>query len=274
MRCVAYLAGLLAALLLSSPERAIAQSSDYTTLTSPESAKNWHLTLGAGLRRQPDYAGSNDYFFKPRPIVSLGRGLRSTWWAAEDDAISIGFFSGKAWRVGFSGNLLWERKASVNPALIGVPDVRFGVEAGGFVEFYPTPWLRARADLRRGFAAHDGLIAEVKLDAFTRIGQAWTIGAGPRMSIASADYVRTYFGATPGLAGNGGLLQRYNAGVHSLGAIAQATYHWSERLRTTAYAEYKHLVGDAVKSPLVRNFGSRDSLTLGISASYSFDLGF
>jgi outer membrane scaffolding protein for murein synthesis (MipA/OmpV family) len=270
MRCVAFFAGLMACLPFSAAS--LAQSGDYGTLTSPQSAQNWNLTLGAGLHYQPDYVGSNDYVFRPKPIISLGRGLKSNWWAAQDDALSIGFFSGQGWRIGFSGNLLWERKASTNPALVGLPETKFGVEAGGFVEFYPTSWLRARADLRRGFIAHDALVADFKLDAFTRIGNAWTIGTGPRMSVVGADYVRTYFGGFA--AGGGGLLQRYNAGVHSVGAIAQATYHWNERLSTTAYAEYKHLVGDAAKAPIVSVFGKRDSITLGVSASYSFDLGF
>ncbi|WP_054143448.1 MipA/OmpV family protein [Bosea sp. AAP35] len=274
MRSVAFLTGLVACLLLSPADRAAAQSPEYSTLTSPQSAQNWTLTLGAGLHRQPDYLGSNDYIFRPKPIISLGRGLKSTWWSAEDDAISIGFFSGTAWRVGFSGNLLWERKASTNRALIGVPDVKFGAEAGAFVEFYPASWLRARVDLRRGIVAHDGLVAEMKLDAFARINDTWKLGIGPRMVVTSADYVRTYFGSIPGAAGTGGLLQRFNSGVLSYGAIAQATYYWSERLQTTAYVEYKHLVGDAAKSPVVRGFGSRDSITVGVSASYAFDLGF
>ena len=42
---------------------------------SQESATNWNLTLGAGVRYQPDYQGSDNYLFRPRPIVSLGRGL-------------------------------------------------------------------------------------------------------------------------------------------------------------------------------------------------------
>jgi outer membrane protein len=273
MRCVAYLAGLAACLALSSPERAFAQSSDYTQLTSPQSAQNWYLTVGAGLRYQPDYLGSDDYVFRARPIISLGRGLKSTWWSAEDDAmLSIGVFSGQGWRIGFSGDLLWKRSAKVNPALVAVPATKFGGEAGGFVEFYPTSWLRARADIRRGIVAHDGIVADLKLDAFSNVG-SWTFGIGPRMRIASADYVRTYFGTRGAQPGTGGLLQRFNAGVHSVGALAQATYHWSDRFQTTTYVEYKRLVGDATRSPIVRPFGSRNSLTIGISASYSFDTG-
>jgi outer membrane protein len=273
MRSVAFLAGLLACLFLSPGERALAQSPDYTTLTSPQSAQNWYLTLGAGIRYQPDYTGSDDYVFRARPIISLGRGLKSTWWSAEDDAmLSIGVFSGQGWRVGFSGDLLWKRSADVNPALIAVPSTKFGAEAGGFVEFYPTSWLRARADVRRGIVAHDGVVADFKLDAFTTVG-AWTLGAGPRMRVASADYIRTYFGTGGAQPGTGGLLQRFNAGVNTVGALAQITYNWSDNLKTTAYVEYKRLVGDATRSAIVRPYGSRDSLTIGLSASYSFDTG-
>lgn len=273
MRCVAYLAGLSTCLALSLPGQAQAQSRDYTTLTSPQSAQNWYITLGAGVRYQPDYTGSDDYVFRARPIISLGRGLKSTWWSAEDDAmLSIGVFSGQGWRIGFSGDLLWKRSAKVNPALIAVPATKFGAELGGFAEFYPTSWLRGRVDLRRGVAAHDGVVADFKLDAFSTVG-TWTLGIGPRMRIASADYVRTYFGTGGAMPGTGGLLQRYNAGVHTVGALAQVTYHWSEQLKTTAYVEYKRIVGDAARSPIVRPFGSRDSFTFGLSASYSFDTG-
>lgn len=273
MRCVAYLAGLSTCLALSLPGQAQAQSRDYSTLTSPQSAQNWYITLGAGVRYQPDYTGSDDYVFRARPIISLGKGLKSTWWSAEDDAmLSIGIFSGQGWRIGFSGDLLWKRSAKVNPALVAVPATKFGAELGGFAEFYPTSWLRGRVDLRRGIVAHDGVVADFKLDAFSTVG-TWTLGVGPRMRITSADYVRTYFGTRGAMPGTGGLLQRYNAGVHSVGALAQVTYHWSDQLKTTAYVEYKRLVGDATRSPIVRPFGSRDSLTFGLSASYSFDTG-
>ena len=273
MRCVAYLAGLVIGLALALPGQAKAQSRDYTQLTSPQSAQNWYLTVGAGLRYQPDYAGSDDYIFRARPIISLGKGLKSTWWSAEDDAmLSIGVFSGQGWRIGFSGDLLWKRSAKVNPALVAVPATKFGAEAGGFVEFYPTSWLRGRVDVRRGIVAHDGVVADFKLDAFSTVG-TWTLGIGPRMRIASADYIRTYFGTGGAMPGTGGLLQRFNAGVHSYGALAQVTYNWSDQLKTTAYVEYKRLVGDATRSAIVRPFGSRDSFTFGLSASYSFDTG-
>lgn len=273
MRCVAYLAGLALCLALSLTGRAEAQSRDYSTLTSPQPAQNWYLTLGAGVRYQPDYTGSKDYVFRASPIISLGRGLKSTWWSAEDDAmLSIGVFSGQGWRIGFSGDLLWKRDAKLNHALVAVPATKFGAEAGGFVEFYPTSWLRGRVDVRRGIVAHDGVVADLKLDAFTTIG-AWTLGVGPRMRIASADYVRTYFGTYGAMPGTGGFLQRFNAGVHTVGALAQLTYAWSDNFKTTAYVEYKHLVGDATRSPIVRPFGSRDSFTIGLSASYSFDTG-
>ena len=34
---------------------------------------------GAGVRYQPDYTGSDDYVFRARPIISLGKAGRSRW---------------------------------------------------------------------------------------------------------------------------------------------------------------------------------------------------
>ena len=103
------------------------------------------------------------------------------------------------------------------------------------------------------------------IDQYPELFTGWT----------ESDYAELYsrFGTGGAMPGTGGMLQRFNAGVHSIGALAQVTYHWSDQLKTTAYVEYKRLVGDATRSPIVRPFGSRDSITVGVSASYAFDLG-
>ena len=36
------------------------------------------------------------------------------------------------------------------------------------------------------------------------------------------------------------------------------------------FARYERLVGDAAKSPIVREFGSRNQLSAGIGLSYTF----
>jgi outer membrane protein len=257
-------------ILLAGATPALAQDS----LTSPERIENWNVTFGGGLRYEPDYLGSNDYAFRPRPILRFERGLGSRWWSAEDDMIGVGFLEGENWRFGASGAFLWQRVDNSNRALRGLGTVGFGFELGVFAEYYVMPWLRARADIRRGFFAHDALLADFKLDAFKKISDRWTIGIGPRLSVVSDDYNRTYFGVTPAQAAASNLrVSRPGGGLQSYGALLQVTYHWSKRAETTGYIEYKRLVGDAARSDIVSRFGSPDQFVFGIATTWTIDLG-
>jgi outer membrane protein len=235
---------------------------------------NWNLTLGLGARVTPTFLGSSEYAIRPRPVFGLSRGLRSRWHSAEDDAIGPGLLFGENWRVGVSGALLWERRESSDRRLRGLGNVPFGFEAGLFAEYYVLPWLRARADLRRGFLSHDAFRGELKLDAFGSLTPNLSFGLGPRVVLATADFNRSYFGISAAQAAASGLpAYRPKGGVESIGVLAQATYAWTPRLRTTVSAEYRQLMGDAGQAPLVRQRGSRDQFSFGLSTSYTFDLG-
>lgn len=249
-------------------------ASAQNSLTSPEPVQNWNLTIGAGLRYTPDYLGSNDYVVRPRGIVSIGRGLGSRWWSAEDDNPGIGLFQGENWRTGLTGAIIWERKASSNSALRGLGNIGYGFEAGVFGEYYVQPWLRARVDVRRGFIADDAMMADLKLDAFGRLSDKITFGIGPRLSLAGTDYFRTYYGITPLQSMYSGYaVSRPTGGVLSYGGLVQATYFWTPRLKTTGYVEYKRLAGDAASAAIVKRQGSANQFTLGLSTSWTVDLG-
>ncbi len=182
---------------------------------------------------------------------------------------------GDAWRAGATGKLLWGRRERDDAALRGLGDVRFGGEAGAFVEVYPLSWLRARAELRRGFLAHDAPMGDVKLDAFARIGERWIVAAGPRLSLAGGDHQRTYFGVDARQSAASGLpVFRPEGGVLSFGVAAQVTYQWTARLETTAYASANRLTGDAARSPLVTQRGSRDQFGAGVSTAGPSTRGF
>jgi outer membrane protein len=258
---------LVAGLVFSSlTANAFAQS-------APES-NNWNLTLGVGARVTPGFLGSSEYSIRPRPVFGLSRGLTSRWHSAADDAIGPGLLFGDKWRVGLSGAILWERRESSDRRLRGLGNEPFGFEAGVFAEYYVLPWLRARADLRRGFLAHDAFRGELKLDAFGSLTQNLSFGLGPRVVLATNDFNRTYFGVSAAQVAASGLpAYRPKGGVESIGFLTQATYAWTPRLRTTVSAEYRQLVGDAGRAPLVRQRGSRDQFSFGLATSYTFDLG-
>ena len=64
-----------------------------------------------------------------------------------------------------------------------------------------------------------------------------------------------------------------SGGITSVGATLGASYNWSEQWSTTAYVTYKHLVGDAADSPIVKQFGSENQVGVGLTVSYSFGFG-
>ena len=49
--------------------------------------------------------------------------------------------------------------------------------------------------------------------------------------------------------------------------------HLVEQWSTTAFVTYKHLVGDAADSPIVKQFGSENQVGVGLTVSYSFGYG-
>lgn len=152
--------------------------------------------------------------------------------------------------------------------------VPFGVEIGGFGEYYPTTWLRARVDLRQAVGGHRGLVSELKLDAFTDPNAQWSFGAGPRLTIVNTKYVDSYFSVSPAEAvASGYPVYNGKGGLHSVGALAQATYRWTPAVKSTAYVKYDILTGGASKAPVVVSpLGSRHQLELGFSTAWTFNL--
>ncbi len=234
----------------------------------------WQMTVGAGVRMQPTYAGADRFSIAFRPIISFGRAGAVRWWSAEDDAISFGLVNGDNWRAGAGAAVVMPRSGKDQRRLNGLDKVPFGVEIGGFGEYYPTHWLRARADLRQAVRGHQGLVSELKLDAFTDPNAVWSFGAGPRLTIVNTRYIDSYYSVSPAEAAASGYpVYRGKGGVHSVGALAQATYRWTPAVKSTAYVKYDYLTGGASRAPIVVSpLGSRHQLELGFSTSWSFDL--
>ena len=59
--------------------------------------------------------------------------------------------------------------------------------------------------------------------------------------------------------------------TESIGAGAAITWQVNDKIETSAFGEYKRLVGPAGDSSLVRQRGDRDQFLVGVSATYRFD---
>jgi len=264
----------LAALFLAGTASVSAQAADPLSTLLPESPSGWIVTLKGNLRAQPTYPGADDLSFIGYPSFSLRRAGTVERFSSPDDGLSFSFLDDSALRFGAVGRYQGGRYLQDDRRLAGLNKINWAIEPGLFVEYWPVDFLRARAEIRHGINGHDGFVADLGLDVVQTFG-AFTVSAGPRLSLGDGEFTRTYFGVTPEEAVLNGQVEAYrpSGGITSVGATASASYNWSEQWATTAFVSYKRLVGDAADSPIVRTFGSENQVGLGLTVSYSFGIG-
>ncbi|WP_243369352.1 MipA/OmpV family protein [Microvirga solisilvae] len=263
----------LATLLLAGSASVSAMAADPTFTQVPALPSGWIVTLKANVGVRPTYPGADDMGFIGYPSLSFRRVGTVERFSAPDDGLSFSFLDDSAFRIGVVGRFQGGRYYEDNEELIGLRKIDWALEPGVFVEYWPVEFLRARAELRHGVNGHHGFVADLGLDVVQSFG-ALTVSAGPRLSLGDDDFTETYFGVTPLEAALNGQVEAYSpsGGITSVGALASASYKWSEQWSSTAFVSYKHLVGDAADSPIVREFGSEHQFGLGLTVSYSFGI--
>ncbi|MEO9337356.1 MipA/OmpV family protein [Mesorhizobium sp. SB112] len=260
------LAALSGALLLGSAGVANAQSG------SAWYSGDWSLTIGAAGSVSPEYEGAKDYLFRATPMISFGRTGTITRFSSRNDNISFAVYDNETVRVGVAGKFIFRRDDGDSDDLRGLDPVRFGGELGGFVEVYATDWLRIRGEVRHGIRSHKGVVADVSADAFQDVTPTIRISGGPRISFASADYFDAYYGVNSAESAASGLGQYSpGGGVRSAGVGGAVTWKTTDKVTTSLFGEYSRLMGPAKDSTLVRERGSPDQFTVGVSATYRFD---
>lgn len=233
---------------------------------------DWKLIVGGTAMMAPDFEGSKDLMFRALPIISLGKAGPEARFTSRNDNISVSLFDNGAVRAGATGKIVFERDDDDSDELEGLDPVRWGVELGGFAEFYPTDWMRVRGEVRHGIRSYSGIVADVAVDAFVDVTNTVRVSAGPRISFASADYFDAYYGVDAEESVASGLSE-YDpgGGLKSIGIGGAYDWKTTEKLTTSFFAEYERLMGPAADSSLVEEKGSPNQFTFGVSASYRFD---
>jgi outer membrane scaffolding protein for murein synthesis (MipA/OmpV family) len=260
---------LLATLMAVAIAQSGARAADlFASLLSGE----WSLTLGAAGFVAPDYEGSDQYQLMAAPIISLGRKGSLTRFSSRNDSASFAILDTGTFRIGPAGRILLPRNDGDSADLRGLRDVPWGIEAGLFMDVYPTDWLRLRAEVRHGIHAHHGVVADAWADAFTNLTPTLRLSGGPRLSLATQDYFETYFGVTPAESLASGLaVYAPDGGFRSAGLGAALTWQTTDTISTSVFAEYRRLLGPAAQSSLVEERGTPNQFLFGISASHRFD---
>ena len=231
---------------------------------------DWYLTVGATGLVAPNFEGGKKYLLSASPIISLGKAGPAARFVSRNDNISLALVDDGGVRAGLTGKLLFSR--SSDDELNGLDPVRWGGEVGGFFEFYPTDWLRARAELRHGIRAHDGFVADIAADAFYDVTPNVRISGGPRVSFASSGYFDAYYGVNAEEAVASGLSEYHpGGGLKSAGLGGAVTWKVTEPMTASLFGEYSRLMGPAADSSLVKERGDRNQFTVGVSTTYRFD---
>lgn len=233
---------------------------------------NWSLTVGASTYFAPKYQGDDTYKLKIQPLVSFGKTGAGARFSSRNDNASFSLFERDAIRFGLTGKVLTSRDGDTSDDLKGLKKVKWGGELGGFVEVYPTDWLRVRGELRHGIRTHNAVTSDIAVDAFTDITPTVRLSAGPRAFYATKDYFDTYYGVNTYESLKSGLKKfSPDSGFGSVGAGGAIAWKATDKIDTSVYGEYSRLTGDAGDSSLVKQRGDKNQFTVGVSATYRFD---
>ncbi|MEM6846925.1 MAG: MipA/OmpV family protein [Pseudomonadota bacterium] len=246
-----------------------ASAADESTLVdAPDAveAREIVFDVGLGARLQPVFPSSQKYEVVPMPLFGMHFLRLPFFGEVVDNDRKPSVFS-----IYPSFAFVGERDDVDASYLAGIPDVDSAIELGAGVALRYR-FVRAFAQVRYGVTGHSGFVGEGGIQLIHKfLDDRLTLSGGPRVSLASEDYMDTYFTVGPGAT----VLPQYtaNAGFKDVGVGLQAVYELTERVRVVGHATYTHFVGEAGDSPIVAA-GNKDELRIGVGLTYrlGFDL--
>ena len=245
-------------------------------------AQGWTLSIGAAALFSPVWNGSRTMALSIVPDLRVN--YNDTLFASIPDGLGWNAINADGWKAGPIAKIRFGRNENTggspfllvgeSTALRGMGDVRVAGEVGGFAEkrFGAKRQWRARAELRKGFGGHRGVVGDVSMAYLARSGRTM-ISVGPRATFASANYLQTYFGVNDLQAQRTGLATyRADGGLVSYGLSAALIRPLGRRRAVTVFSQLDRLGGEAGQSSLIRERGQRTQFTLGVSYSVRFKL--
>jgi len=218
------------------------------------------LEVGGGLLTRPDYESSDDYTLRPWPFVAL-----------EYLHLPFATFGGKETALKFAPSFRIIDERDDDGDLNGLGKVDTAFEVGGTVS-YRVGMFRGLATIRRGFGGHEGWVGDGGVYVILDPTPQFELSLGPRVYLASNDYIDTYLGVTPGQAADSGLREfNPDGGVEGIGASAITRYQLTRHWAIVGKFDYERLIGDAADSPIT-DLGSENQFTGALGLTYKFGL--
>lgn len=241
---------------------------------APASPGGWTLTLGAASVLGPAWQGSKDLALSLFPDLRLNYG--DNLFASVPDGLGWNALNRDGWKAGPLAKVRFGRKESSggsqfllsggSDALRGLGDIPAAAELGGFVEkrWGTTGQWRLRAEVRRGFGGHEGVLADGSLSYQMRLDRM-IVSAGPRATAASGGFMRVYFGTDAAQSRRSGLAQyRPDGGLLSYGVGGTLIWPLDRRNTVTLFTGLDRLGSAAARAPLVSQRGQPTQFSIGL----------
>ena len=238
---------------------------------SAQDAEDLRVRVGLGAQVRPDFIGADTTEVAPLWRVNIAKGAEPFNFSAPDYSFGIPLISSGGFSAGPAGNIESGRKNSDLDVPVG--KVKTTVEAGAFASYELRDSFYLRGEVLKGLGGHEGLVGTLGADKIWRDGDRYVFSVGPRLLFSDSRYQRAYFGVSPDAALASGLpAYRPSGGIHGVAAASGISYQFDPRWGVFGYGRYERLVGDAAKSPIVRELGSRNQLSGGLGLSYTFTI--
>ncbi|WP_185962109.1 MipA/OmpV family protein [Palleronia caenipelagi] len=241
MKHLAFIAGLVAA-----GSAAHAQET-YQAPVAQAGTPDLVISAGLGMNYSPKYYGSDDYEVGPSGTFRLEY--------ANVGPLRFGSLDPNSQPEGFrlraSFAYIGERDSDDEDELEGLDDVDATYELGMGVA-YQSYNFDAYADLRYGFAGHEGFVGELGADFKMHPNDRLTLLAGPRFLIGDDDFADAYFSVSDDEAARS-QFDAYDAdgGLVTAGVEFGAEYLINDNWSLEGAISYDKFVGDADDSPIV-----------------------
>jgi len=267
----ALMAGMVATVASASPAAA-----------EPEAGRS--IALGAAVVVKPKYEGSDEHDFIPIPIVipkmsdapdenpSMFKRFRQRVNFRGLDDIRIRALSLGRFEVGAVTGYITERDDGDGRLLRGLGDIDGGLVAGAYSGFTLGVFQFDAAILEKVTGDDSGYEWRFGVETEQQITSRATVVARLGTTLASEDYMQTYFGVTPSQAARSraGLpVYTPDAGIKDVYFELGGTVDLSDRWLLKAGGRYGRLLGDAADSPVV---ASENQLSGVLGLAYRFNL--
>jgi MipA family protein len=247
---------------------------------APAPVEGWTITLGVGPEVFTSFPGASTVSIWPTGYISYRRPGEPEPFISPDDGLGIALVDLPWIKAGPVARFISERTLSGgfgtlgnNNNFFGLHNVGFTAELGGFLELWPTDFIRARLEARQGVSGAQGFDANVELDLVQRYG-AFTFAAGPRFQFGDRQFMSAYFSVSPVEAFLNGNVYAYNAtgGLAAVGGFGSVKYTFTPAWSATAFGGLNRYVSSAGGSPIPNRLGSVNDVTAGVLVAYTFNM--